>query len=341
MTHQPQDTVASGWHKALGMRWPIVQAALGGGISTSDLAIAVSRAGGLGTIGLMPEPLFALEIERARSALGETPFAANLLMPMMRRGHLRACLEQRVPVVSVFFGHRPELVRELKAAGSFVMYQVGSEAEADKVVRDGADALIVQGVEAGGHVRSTQPLEVLLPRVRAAHPDVPLLAAGGIHDAASARQALALGADGVAAGTRFLLTPESNAHDAYKRNLIAADRTLLTNLFGLGWNAPHRVAPNAATRRWCRGDEQAPRWLARFNAWSETPSRLLPLRAAASLLRMQRPGLPFFSPFPLSRDMPERTGAAPLYAGQCVARIRDIQPAEEIVRELARAFEGQ
>lgn len=329
------------WHESLGMRWPIVQAALGGGISTADLAIAVSRAGGLGTIGLMPEPLFAAEIERARRELGDTPFAANLLMPLMRRAHLRACVDNRVPVVSVFYGHDPDVVRELKAAGSYVIYQVGSGAEADEVLGDGADAVIVQGVEAGGHVRSTERLEVLLPEVRAAHPDVPVLAAGGIFDAASVRRAMKLGADGVAVGTRFLLTPESNAHDAYKQCLLDADDTVLTDLFGLGWNAPHRVAVNAATRRWCRDGGLGPGWVSRFNTLSEAPSRLLPLSAAASMIRLEHPAVPLFGPFPLSREMPPRTEVAPLYAGECVARIKDIRPAKEIVRELAEGFASQ
>lgn len=327
------------WHESLGLRWPIVQAALGGGISTADLAIAVSRAGGLGTIGLMPENLFAAEIERAGEALGEIPFAANLLMPMMRRGHLQACLDRRVPVVSVFFGHDRRVLEALKAAGSYVIYQVGSKSEADAVVGDGADAVIVQGVEAGGHVRSTERLDVLLPEVRQAHPGIPVLAAGGIHDAASVRRARGLGADGVAVGTRFLLTPESNAHDAYKQRLVEAGDTLLTDLFGMGWNAPHRVVPNGATRRWCRGDARAPRWLSRFNTLAELPSRWLPLAAATSLVGMQRPALPLFSPSPLTRAMPARVEATPLYAGECVGRIGDIRPAAEIVRELAGAFE--
>lgn len=326
------------WCRSLGLRWPIVQAALGGGISTAELAIAVSRAGGLGTIGLMPEELFAAEIARARETLDEIPFAANLLMPMMRRGHLRACLDHEVPVVSVFFGHDPKMLAALKAAGCFVIYQVGSEAEADEVVGDGADALIVQGVEAGGHVRSTERLDVLLPKVRQAHPDIPVLAAGGIYDAASARRALGFGADGVAVGTRFLLTPESNAHEAYKERLVEAGDTLLTNLFGMGWNAPHRVVPNDATRRWCGADARAPRWLSRFNTLAEAPSRWLPLTAAASLVGMQRPAVPLFSPSPLTRAMPARIEASALYAGECVGRIGDIRPAAGVVRELAEAF---
>lgn len=326
--------------ETLGLRWPVVQAALGGGISTAELAVAVSSAGGLGTIGLMPEAEFAEQIARAKKELHGAPFAANLLMPLLRRGHVHACVEHRVPVVSVFFGHDPAIVRELKDAGCYVIYQVGDEAEADRVIGDGADALIVQGCEAGGHVRSTQPLADVLPRIRSQHGDIPVLAAGGIFDASSARRARELGADGVAVGTRFLLTPECNAHDEYKQALLDARETLLTNLFGLGWNAPHRVAPNAATRRWCRADAQAPGWLSRLNTLLEGPSRLLPLQAAATLIRWERPALPFFVPFPLSRQMSAGRGeVAPLYAGECVAQIADIRPAAEVLRELGKAFE--
>lgn len=331
--------MAETWYGQLGMQWPIVQAGMGGGPATSELAIAVSRAGGLGTIGLLPEAEFAAEIDSARKALGGFPFAANLLLPMIRRGHIRTCIERAVPVVSLFFGHRPGVVDVLHQAGSYVMHQVGSPADADRAVGDGADALIVQGVEAGGHVWATRPLADLLPEIRAAHPDVPVLAAGGIHDAASVRSARDAGADGVNVGTRFLLTPESHAHTAYKHRLLEAEDTLLTRLFGLGWDAPHRVCPNAATERWCRADGEAPRWLTAMNAASYGPSRLLPLDTAASLVRMQKPSRPFFSPFPLSRDMPEWPDTTALYAGQGVAEMQSLQPAKEVVAELAGGFE--
>lgn len=330
----------SNWHHALGMRWPIVQAGMGGGVATSELAVAVSRAGGLGTIGLMPEARFAAELDHARTMLGDTPFAANLLLPMIRRGHVRACIDRAVPVVSLFFGHRRGLVDALHQAGSYVMHQVGSPGEADRAVHEGADALIVQGREAGGHVRATQPLQSLLPAVRQAYPNVPVLAAGGIHDANSVRSARAAGADGINVGTRFLLTPESYAHPAYQQRLLEADDTLLTRLFGLGWDAPHRVSPNAATRRWCGVEGGAPRWLTALNAISYRPSRLLPLETAASLVGMQAPNRPFFSPFPLNRDMPAWPDCTPLYAGTGVAHMDAIRPAANVVAELAEGFES-
>lgn len=328
------------WYDQLGMRWPIVQAGMGGGAATSELAIAVSRAGGLGTIGLLPESEFAAEIKHAGQTLGELPFAANLLLPMIRRGHVRACIDHSVPVVSLFFGHRPGLVEALHQAGSYVMHQVGSPRAADRAVRDGADALIVQGVEAGGHVSATQPLHELLPVIRDAHPDVPVLAAGGIHDAASVQRVWVAGADGVNVGTRFLLTPESHAHTVYKNWLLGADSTLLTRLFGLGWDAPHRVCPNAATRRWCGPSGDVPRWLTAMNSASYRPSRLLSLDRAASLVRIQKPSRPLFSPFPLNRDMPEWPDTTPLYAGTAIADMNELRPVADVVAELAAGFES-
>lgn len=332
--------MSDAWYEELGLNWPIVQAGMGGGAATSELAIAVSRAGGLGSIGLLPEREFAAELRHATEMLGGRPFAANLLLPMIRRGHVGACIEQAVPVVSLFFGFRPGLVEALHQAGTYVMHQVGSLEAAERAVDDGADALIVQGVEAGGHVSATQPLHDVLPAIRQAHPDRPVLAAGGIHDAGSVRVAVRDGADGVNVGTRFLLTPESCAHTAYKQRLLEADSTVLTRLFGFGWDAPHRVCPNAATRRWCQPDGSVPRWLTAINAASHAPSRLLPLDLAASLVRMQAPARPLFSPFPLDRDMPESPDSTALYAGANIERINDIRPAAEIVEALAAGFDS-
>ena len=110
--------------------------------------------------------------------------------------------------------------------------------------------MIAQGVEAGGHVRGTVPVLELVERVRAAV-KIPVLAAGGIVDRSGAGEVLDAGAVAAVLGTRFLLSEESRAHPDYKRRCLEAEGTLLTELFGLGWaDAPHRVIPNAATRRW-------------------------------------------------------------------------------------------
>jgi NAD(P)H-dependent flavin oxidoreductase YrpB (nitropropane dioxygenase family) len=167
---------------------------------------------------------------------------------------------------------------------------------------------------------------------------VPVLAAGGVADAADVTRLLDAGAAAAVAGTRFLLTEESAAHPGYKRRVAEADRTLATLLFGVGWPLPHRVVPNAATRRWCSRDERGPRWMRRANGLSAPLGRALPMEALGRLTMLQRPGLPMFTPgLPLA-GMPDRVldGAA-LYAGETVHRLHDVLPAAEALARLVPA----
>jgi NAD(P)H-dependent flavin oxidoreductase YrpB (nitropropane dioxygenase family) len=332
----------SHWRDQLGLEHAVVQAGMGGGIANSVLAAAVSRAGGLGTVGLMPPTQFADELRKTREACGERPFAANLLMPFVRRAHVRACLEHRPASVSLFFGFDRDLVQRLKAAGIYVMHQVGTEAQAQRAVADGADALIIQGEEAGGHLAGTLPLAEIFAAIKRQISGRPLLAAGGIHDAATARAAKAMGADGIAAGTRFLLTPECNAHPQYQSRLLEAEETLCTKLFGLTWPAPHRVVPNAATRRWCATKAEGPAWATVINTLAIPSRNLVPMEWAGGLIAAQRLAIPVYSPFPLTRDLDARSlDVTPLYAGRCVRSIHASRPAAEIVAELAAAISGQ
>jgi NAD(P)H-dependent flavin oxidoreductase YrpB (nitropropane dioxygenase family) len=141
------------------------------------------------------------------------------------------------------------------------------------------------------------------------------------------------------AGTRFLLSDESHAHTEYKRRLLGARETVLTELFGAGWpGAPHRVVRNKATERWLRSDERGPAWMRAANratasGLSRAPMSLLDRAAGA-----QRPGLPLLGPAAATTDSPDSlVDAGPLYAGECVARIAALRPAGELVRELAGA----
>ncbi len=323
----------------LSIAYPVVQAGLGGGLSRAELAGAVSRAGGLGTVGILGEPAaFRAEIRRARELAAGKPVSANLLFPVMRRAHVEACVAERVPVVSLFFGFDRRVVEALHEVGSVVMHQVGTVEEARRALADGADVVIAQGEDAGGHLLATEPLDRFLPELRDVAGDRPVLAAGGIHDRASAARALALGADGVWVGTRFLLTHESHAHEAYKERLLAADGTLVTVLFGLGWPARHRVVPNAATDRWCARDPLGPGWVRAFYRATASVTRLLPPNGVTQFLKWQRPQRPFFTPIGLVRGMDARLAdVTPLYAGACVTRLRKLVSAEEAVRELSGA----
>lgn len=213
------------------------------------------------------------------------------------------------------------------------IHQCGSVAEARAAHAAGADAVIVQGVEAGGHVRGTTPALELLQRVRAALPaDYPLLLAGGIAERGDVARALEAGAVAAVAGTRFLLSDESRAHPAYRQRLLDADETVLTELFGAGWPAPHRVVANAATAHWLGADPRGPRLNRALNRLSGAGARYMPPSLQVRLARAQRPQGRLLTPIGATDDgFPTLVDAGPLYAGESVARIGDVRPARDIV----------
>lgn len=312
----------------MGVELPVVQAGMGGGLSRHELAAAVSEAGGLGTIAVNGAGAIRRELAAAR-ALTERPLAVNVLLPFARRDWFAAAAE--ADVVVTFWG-RPRR----RTAGVW-LHQCGSVEEARRAREAGADGVIVQGVEAGGHVRGTTPALRLLEETRRyLPPDCPVLVAGGIATREDARAALEAGAVAAVAGTRFLLSRESRAHPDYKQRLLDADRTLLTELFGAGWPAPHRVVPNAATDRGLRGDPRGPRPQRLLNHLLAPGARYLPASLQARIVRSQRPGSRLLSPAGPTDDGPATlVDAGALYAGETVARIGEIRPAADLVRELA------
>ena len=320
----------------LGLDIPIVQAGMGGGVAGARLAGAVSAAGGLGTVGILDPDPFERSLHAARELAPGRPVAANLLLPYTRRRHVEACVRSSIPVVALHLGFDPGIVTTLREAGIFVLHQVGTVEQATRAIADGADALIVQGLEAGGHLVAELPLADALGRVLEVAGDRPVLAAGGIAEASDVRRLLDAGAVAAVAGTRFLLTDESRAHAEYKRRLLGAERTLDTVLFGFGFPARHRVVPNRATDRWCGEDERGPRWATAVNRRTGALAKLLPLRAGAVAARLQRPSFPILSPAVALEGMPDRVvESTPLYAGTGTARIHSILPAASAVRELA------
>ncbi|HLK39167.1 MAG TPA: nitronate monooxygenase [Polyangiaceae bacterium] len=332
-------TLSAPWYERLGLTYPVLQAGMGGGIVKAELAAAVSRAGGLGTVGTLAPSAYARAIRRAKALSDGRPIAANLLMPFVCAAHVDACLAERPAAVSLFFGHSARTVRRLRDAGIFVLQQVGTAAEARRAVADGADALIVQGREAGGHLLARMPLIDALRTVVAEAGGRPVVAAGGVHDAQSAARAAEHGAAGVAAGTRFLLTHESGAHPTYQERLLAARSTLVTKLFGVAWPAPHRVVPNRATERWCRRREAGPAWVAAVGALAVPARALMSVAAGAAVIERQRVGVPLFSPQGMTAGMSsELADVTPLYAGVCVSEIHELTGAADVVRELGAGF---
>jgi nitronate monooxygenase len=313
----------------LGVEYPIVQAGMGGGLAGAELAAAVSSAGGLGTIGILPADALRHSIEAARERAAGNPIAVNLLLPFARRSHFEAA--SAADAVVTFWG-RPKR----RTAGIWI-HQCGSVDEARAARAAGADGVIAQGVEAGGHVRGTTPALDLLERTRAAlGPEYPVLVAGGMADAVDVRTSLEAGADAAVLGTRFLMTPESGALRAYKQRLVESSETVLTELFGAGWpRAPHRVLWNEAAERWLTDDRRGPGWLRALNAALSPALARIPLEQQGRLARLQRAGRPPLGPFAAVDAASNLLDAGPLYAGESVARIDDLRPAAELVAELS------
>ena len=315
----------------LGAGTPVVQAGMGGGVAGHGLAAAVSQAGGLGTVGFLTKPeALAHELGRARE-LTARPLAVNLLLPFARRGHWRAAAS--ADLVVTFWG------RPRRRTGGAWVHQAGSVGEAVAAAEAGADGVIVQGVEAGGHVRGTTPALELLAAARAALPaGYPLWLAGGIADAEDVRRALAAGAEAAVLGTRFVMSDESGARSAYKQRLLEARETVLTELFGVGWAGAHRVTWNEAAERWLGRNPRGPRAVRIANRLSAPLLARAPAALQLRLAAAQRADRPLFGPLPPVEGAPRTLlDAGPLYAGESVARIHDIRPAAELVRALVPA----
>ncbi|TMC49327.1 MAG: nitronate monooxygenase [Chloroflexi bacterium] len=317
----------------LGLERPVVQAGMGGGLATAELAAAVSSAGGLGTVGLMPPRLLQAELRAASSRVAPRPVAANLIVPFMRSGHVEAIIGGGAKLAVLSFGFRPAAVAALRHAGVVVLHQVGTVTEARRALGDGADGLIAQGMQAGGHLVGVEPTLDFLPRALEAAGGRPVLAAGGIHDRTTAAAAMSAGAAAVVGGTRFLLTDECHAHLRYKQRVCGASRTIVTTLFGLGWPLRHRVVPNAATERWLRSGRE-PAWMRYVCSASGVLGRLVPMDAVSSLAATRVPWMPP-SAAPVLAGQPEgAVDLGPLYAGECARHIDAVVPAGVAVAAL-------
>jgi NAD(P)H-dependent flavin oxidoreductase YrpB (nitropropane dioxygenase family) len=314
---------------------PVAQAGMGGGLAGADLALAVAEAGALGTLGLAAPARLRDAIRRIHDAAPDRAVAVNLLMQFVRRSHVDECLRSRIDVAVMAFGIDKSMIERLVEGKIFVFVMVGSAQQARAAVECGASGLVAQGVESGGHLSGDIDAASLLTDVLRVAAGRPVLVAGGIATGADTDAALAAGADGVVAGTRFLLTEESGAHRLYQQRILGADNTIRTELFGMGWPAAHRVVPNAATRRWCRADGRVRPVPRSINAVSGLLAKL-PDRGASAVIRVQRPALPLFTPAAPTVDMPDASvDTMALYAGQSVSRITTVISAREAVAALS------
>jgi NAD(P)H-dependent flavin oxidoreductase YrpB (nitropropane dioxygenase family) len=221
---------------AYGLSTPIAQAGMAFVGMTPELAVAVSNAGALGSlgVGLLPPPAITATIAAIRAGTPR-PFHVNLITALTDEPRLDAVTEAAPAAVSFHWGHPPRAwIDRLHAAGSRVFEQVGSVDDAKRAAADGVDVIVAQGLEAGGHNYATLPTFALVPLVVDAVAPAMVLAAGGIADGRGLAAALMLGADGAWVGTRLVATDESMAHEDYKARLVsaAATDTVRTSLFG-------------------------------------------------------------------------------------------------------------
>lgn len=246
-----------------GLEVPIISAGMAF-VAGPELAAAVSNAGGMGTLGgaMVPPPALQAMVRATRERTAR-PFGVDLIGDFVEDAHIEVLAAERVAVV-VFFWTLPrrEHVERLRRAGTRVWAQVGSVAEARQAAALEVDALIVQGAEAGGHNRAEASTFALLPAVRSAVAALPLIAAGGIVDGRGLVAALALGAEAVWCGTRFLASVEAQAHDGYKQRVVEAGvgDTVRTTLFGPEWpGQTMRVLRNRVVREWAGREDEASR----------------------------------------------------------------------------------
>ena len=226
----------------LGIKYPIIQGAMAW-IADGNLAGHVSKEGGLGIIagGGMPLDILRAEIRKAK-AITSNPFGVNLMLMMSNVGEqIDICIEEGVKVVTTGAGNPGVYMEKLKAAGIKVIPVVASVALAKRMEKIGADALVAEGMEAGGHIGEITTM-ALVPQIAGAV-SIPVIAAGGIGGGKQFLAAFALGAEGVQIGTKFIVADECNVHDNYKEAIIKAkDRSTVAT--GNYTGHPVRVIEN-------------------------------------------------------------------------------------------------
>ncbi len=312
-------TIATAATRLLGITHPIVLAPMGG-VAGGKLAAAVTEAGGLGIIGGgYGDPRLGYGgtefMDREFRAAGNARVGVGYITwSLAKAPHLLDEALARKPVaVFLSFGDEMPFASKIKDAGSLLICQVQDVEGARRAVDAGADMIVAQGSEAGGHGKERRSVMALVPAVVDAVGSVPVLAAGGIGDGRGLAAALMLGAAGVLVGTRFWATPEALGSDAAKSLLTRAvgDDTLRTRVFDtvreIDWPDGYsgRAIANAFTARWHGKDADLARQLGEVrDVWWNA----------------QR-----------SQDLSQ----AVVFAGEGLDLIRDIQPAGDIVRRIA------
>lgn len=301
----------------LGVKYPIIQGGLAY-LAYADLAAAVSNAGGLGQITAMSLPdekRLREEIQKVRS-LTDKPFGVNLAIGQHGRAYehmLNVVLEERVPVLSVTGGNPKDILNKAKGENIKTLVLVAAKRQAIKAEELGADVVMVVGQEGGGHLgRGDIGTMVLTPYVRE-HVSIPVVASGGIVDGKGMMAALALGAEGIEMGTRFIATTECvDAHMAYKQAILHADEES-TVVIKRSLGTPARALRNPWTEQILEAEERGQGYEALKGLISGQANRRYAI------------------------DGEEKSGFG--WAGQGAARIEKILSAEEVIQSTIREAE--
>ncbi|SDZ02098.1 enoyl-[acyl-carrier protein] reductase II [Proteiniborus ethanoligenes] len=238
----------------LNIEYPIIQGGMAW-VATSELAAAVSNAGGLGIIGCGNAPREVIEAEIANiKKLTDKPFGVNImLLSPYAEDIIEFLYEEKVPVVTTGAGNPGKYINKFKEIGTKVIPVVPSVALAKRMEKIGADAVVVEGTEAGGHIGELTTMS-LIPQV-ADEVTIPVIAAGGIADGRGFIAALSLGAKGVQIGTRFICTVECKVHENYKQAIIkSSDRDAVAT--GRTTGHPVRALKNAFTKKLAQLEKQ-------------------------------------------------------------------------------------
>lgn len=285
-------------------------------VSDANLASAVSKGGGLGVIGAgaMPAELLREEIRKTRE-LTDRPFGVNLIMINLEfKGQIEVVMEERPPVVTLGAVQSTAIIPELKEKGIKVLPVVAAVAMARRAEQHGADAIVAEGSEAGGHIGETTTM-VLTPLISRAV-DIPVVAAGGIIDGAGLVAAFVLGAEGVQMGTRFVCASECTVHEAVKEKFLkAGDRATVVTARTIGY--PVRAIKNKLAGLYV--DLEKDFLLGRRTAEEIETMGLGKLREAM-------------------QEGNTRDGS--MMAGQGVALVGKVQPAAQIIAELVAEAEA-
>ena len=229
----------------LKIKYPLLQGGMAW-VADAQLAAAVSNGGGLGIIAAANMPPDMLEKELLKiKTLTDKPFALNImLMSSTADEALELAVKHKVPVVTTGAGSPGRVLDRLKPLGTIVIPVIASTAHAKRVAKQGADAVVAEGMEGGGHIGELTTM-VLVPQI-ADVVDIPVIAAGGIADSRGTKAAFALGAEGIQIGTRFLCSNECNVHENYKKTILdARDRD--TTVTGQRTGHPVRCIRNKLT----------------------------------------------------------------------------------------------